>query len=198
MAGANVVVEENENQRKHMKRELLIGCGSNRIKRLTIDGTDSFTNLTTLDYNADHNPDIVWDLMHPDVLPASMEDNSFDEIHAYEVLEHLGTQGDYKLFFKQFSEFWRVLKPDCHFFTTFPHKDSIWAYGDPSHTRIMQPEQFFFLCQPGYDQVGKTPMSDFRNIYKADFDLVHVSDDGETVNVILKAVKPSRIKGKNT
>jgi len=181
-----------------MKRELLIGCGSNRIKRLTIDGTDAFTNLTTLDYNADHNPDIVWDLMHPDVLPASMEDDSFDEIHAYEVLEHLGTQGDYKLFFKQFSEFWRVLKPNGFFMAKFPSRHSEWACGDPSHTRILQVENFFFLCQPNYDEVGTTAMSDFRNIYQADFDMVYAIDDKDTVLIILKAIKPSRIKGKNT
>ena len=177
-----------------MKKELLIGCGSNHTKRLTIDGTSEFDNLVTLDYNADHKPDIVWDLMDPDVLPASMDNNSFDEIHAYEVLEHLGSQGDYKLFFKQFSVFWRVLKPNGHMFITFPSRNSVWALGDPSHTRIIQPEHFFFLCQPSYEQVGKTPMSDFRSIYKADFETVHVSDDGDTTNVIIQAIKPSRVK----
>lgn len=177
-----------------MKRELLIGCGSNHSKRLTADQTNTFSNLVTLDYNADHNPDIVWDLTHPDVLPQSMEDNSYDEIHAYEVLEHIGQQGDYRTFFKQFSQFWRVLKPNGFLLATFPSRTSAWAWGDPSHTRIMQPEQFFFLCQPNYDEVGSTSMSDFRGIYKADFDIVYTTDDGDTVNVIIKAIKPSRIK----
>ena len=181
----------------HMKKELLIGCGSNHKKRLTIDGTKDFDNLVTLDYNADHKPDIVWDLLHPDVLPASMDNNTFDEIHAYEVLEHLGSQGDYKLFFKQFSEFWRVLKPNGHMFMTFPSRNSEWAWGDPSHTRIMQVEQFIFLCQPSYAQVGITPMSDFRSIFKADFDIIHDSDDGGTVSIIIQAIKPSRIKNES-
>jgi len=47
----------------HMKRELLIGCGSNHTKILTTDGVKEWSNLTTLDYNADHKPDVVWDLM---------------------------------------------------------------------------------------------------------------------------------------
>lgn len=170
-----------------MKKELLIGCGSNHLKRLSADGTKVWSNLTTLDYNSDHNPTVVWDLMS---LPLPFEDNQFDEIHAYEVLEHLGQQGDYKLFFAQFSEFWRLLKPNGHFLATCPSRNSVWALGDPSHTRIMQLEQLVFLSQREYkEQVGKTPMSDFRNIYKADFETVFQEDDGETIRFVLQAIK---------
>ena len=178
-----------------MKTELLIGCGSNWDKRLTADGTRTFDNLVTLDYNADHNPDLVWDLTSGNT---PLLDNSFDEIHAYEVLEHLGQQGDYKFFFKLFADFWRVLKPNGHFLATFPSRHSVWAWGDPSHTKIVQAEQFIFLCQPNYTaSVGVNSMSDFRNIYKADFDIVVAEDNKETVNMIIKAIKPSRITGKN-
>ena len=172
-----------------VKTELLIGCGSKHDKRLTCDGTQDWSNLTTLDYNPDHDPDIVWDLMCPEVLPDKWVDK-YDEIHAYEVLEHLGQPGDYRLFFRQFEAFWRVLKPNGHFLATFPSRHSVWAWGDPSHTRIVQPEQMVFLSQKAYaDQVGKTSMSDFRGIYKADFEIVHSSDDNETARVILKAIK---------
>jgi predicted SAM-dependent methyltransferase len=178
-----------------MKRELLIGCGSNWNKRLTADGTETWSALTTLDSNPSHNPSITWDLMHPDIFPSYFEDNSFDEIHAYEVLEHLGQQGDYKLFFKQFSEFWRVLKPNGHLLATVPSRHSEWAWGDPSHTRIVQLEQLIFLCQPEYEAgVGVTAMSDFRDIYKADFDVIMADDDQQTASFIIKAIKPSRIK----
>lgn len=176
-----------------MKKELLIGCGSSRDKRLTIDGTTGWDNLVTLDYNEDHKPDVVWDLTCQEVLPARMVDE-FDEIHAYEVLEHLGQQGDYRTFFRQFEAFWRALKPNGHFMATVPSRNSIWAWGDPSHTRIVQLEQLVFLRQTSYEDVGKTSMSDFRNIYKADFDIVFAEDDGETARFIIKAVKPSRIK----
>lgn len=172
-----------------MKKELLIGCGSKRDKRLTVDQTTVFENLTTLDYNEDHKPDVVWDLMHPDFLPA-MWANEFDEIHAYEVMEHLGQQGDYKLFFSQFSAIHRTLKPGGHFLATCPSRHSAWAWGDPSHTRIMQTEQLVFLSQRQYaEQVGKTSMSDFRNIYKADFEVVYAHDDKEDFRFILKAIK---------
>jgi SAM-dependent methyltransferase len=169
-----------------MKSELLIGCGSDHRKRMTADKWHFFDNLTTLDYNEDHKPDVVWDLMN---LPLPFEDHKFDEIHAYEVLEHLGQQGDYKLFFAQFSEFWRLLKPKGYFFATCPSRNSVWALGDPSHTRIIQLEQLVFLSQEQYRiQVGKTPMSDFRNIYKADFETVFQEDDGETIRFVLQAV----------
>ena len=171
-----------------MKCELLIGCGSSRDKRLKCDDTNDWSNLTTLDYNADHKPDIVWDLMHPDVLPTEWVDK-FDEIHAYEVLEHLGQQGDYRLFFRQFTAFHRALKPGGHFVATCPSRHSVWAWGDPSHTRIMQAEQLVFLRQSSYEAVGKTSMSDFRNIYKADFDIVAVDENQDVFNFVLRARK---------
>lgn len=168
------------------KKQLLIGCGSSREKRMTCDNNYEWGELVTLDNNATHQPDVVWDLMD---MPLPFMGREFDEIHAYEVLEHLGQQGDYKLFFKQFSEFHRILKPDGHLLATVPMKDSPWALGDPSHSRIITPEQLVFLRQSSYEQVGKTSMSDFRNIYKADFDIVYQAESDGCFYFILKAIK---------
>jgi SAM-dependent methyltransferase len=175
-----------------MKRELLIGCGSKHTKVLTINGTGEWSNLTTLDYNADHKPDVVWDLMQ---FPYPFEADAFDEIHAYEVLEHTGAQGDYKFFFKQFSELWRILKPGGILAATCPSRHSPWAWGDPSHTRVLQQEHLTFLDQSQYaTQVGKTSMSDFRYIYKADFNAVYIKENQDSFAFALQAVKPSRIE----
>ena len=168
-------------------RELLIGCGNNRNKKLkTLEIPDTWQGLTTLDIDAGTGCDVVHDL---NVLPLPFADDSFDEIHAYEVLEHLGQQGDYKLFFKQFSEFHRILKPDGYLLATVPAKDSPWALGDPSHSRIITPEQLIFLRQSSYEQVGKTSMSDFRHIYKADFDIVYQAESDGCFYFILRAIK---------
>lgn len=171
-------------------RELLIGCGASRAKKLSYGGRSEWAALTTLDHNADHKPDVVWDLNSGD-LP--FDDEAFDEIHAYEVLEHLGTQGDWKFFFNQWSDFWRVLKPGGLVLGTCPAANSPWAWGDPSHTRIIGPECLIFLHQPAYAQVGATAMSDFRFIYKADFDIIHSLTEGDQFQFVLRAVKPSRV-----
>lgn len=172
-------------------KELLIGAGSSRVKKLAIKGRNEWSQLVTLDINADHKPDVVWDL---EKMPLPFADNEFDEIHAYEVLEHTGQQGDYIFFFAQFSELWRVLKPGGQLMGTCPSRNSPWAWGDPSHKRIVQPENFVFLDQSEYiKQVGVTAMSDFRYVYKADFVNAHIADDGNTFSFVLQAVKPSRI-----
>ena len=171
-----------------MYKELLIGCGRDHSKRLSIgENTETWQNLTTLDYNPDHNPDLVWDLKD---LPLPFETNDFDEIHAYEVLEHLHSQGDYISFFVEFTEYHRILKPGGHMFITVPAPTSPWAFGDPSHTRVMPIENFIFLSQAEYEkQVGQTPMSDFRYLYKADFEMVHAQQDESTSYIVLRAIK---------
>lgn len=172
-------------------KELLIGAGSSRVKKLIMNGRSEWNNLITLDINADHQPDVVWSL---EDFPLPFGSDEFDEIHAYEVLEHTGQQGDYVFFFAQFSEFWRILKPDGFLIGTCPSRNSPWAWGDPSHKRIVQPESLIFLDQREYvRQVGVTAMSDFRFIYKADFEIVHASDKDGTFSFVLKAIKPSRI-----
>ena len=172
--------------------ELLIGCGSNRDKRLKDPLHDEgWVDLTTLDNNLDHDPDVFWDLRGT---PWPFPDDEFDEVHAYEVLEHLGQQGDYKALFSQFSEVWRVLKPDGKLYATVPWWQSNWAWGDPSHTRVIQPETLVFLDQKQYtEQVGVTPMSDFRYLYKADLSTVNAWRVGDTFCFILRAIKPSRL-----
>jgi SAM-dependent methyltransferase len=176
-----------------MKRELLIGCGRNLKKQLSSNESDNeWSNLLTLDINPDHKPDIVWNLEN---IPLPFEDNTFDEIHAYEVLEHTGSQGDYKFFFAQFEEFYRILTPGGLICATVPNWQSPWAWGDPSHKRVILLESLTFLSQQEYiNQVGKTPMSDFRYIYKADFDLIGYKTSEHNLAFILKAVKPSRIE----
>lgn len=168
-------------------KELLLGAGSSREKRVYVQGRESWSDLTTLDFNSDHKPDVEWDLER---LPLPFPNNEFDEIHAYEVLEHTGQQGDWKFFFSQFSDFWRILKPGGLLFGTCPSWKSAWAWGDPSHKRVISNGTLVFLSQKEYDkQVGKTPMTDYRFFYKADLERIYCTEDDDKLVFILRANK---------
>ena len=90
------------------------------------------------------------------------------------ILEHLSKQGDYKFFFSEFSEYWRILKLDGRFHASVPRWDRKWAWGDPGHTRVFPVELVTYLDQDEYEeQIGITQMTDYRNIYKVSFKLVY-------------------------
>lgn len=154
-----------------MRKELLLGCGSRTQKDLVFDNRKEFENVIRVDINPDHKPNLVFDLR---VHPLPFADSEFDEIHAYEVLEHLAFQGDYRFFFKEFTEYARILKPGGLFMASVPR--GIWTWGDPSHTRVITDETLIFLDQENYEQVGKTNMSDFRKIYKANFKKIYANE----------------------
>ena len=146
--------------------ELLLGCGNNLKKQLAMPDEPDWQDVVTLDIDPHAKPDVEWDLNH---MPLPFEDETFAEIHAYEVLEHVGQQGDWKFFFKQFEEFYRILKPEGRIFASVPMWDGPWAWGDPGHTRIISLETLVFLNQEAYEQVGETAMTDYRHIYTANF-----------------------------
>lgn len=176
-----------------MSKELLLGCGRSRDKRLVPYGQPkTWGELITLDMVEDHKPDVLFDLSDLGYVPLPFEDNTFDEIHAYEVLEHIGSQGDYQTFFAQFEELHRILKPGGYLCATCPSYLSMWAWGDPSHTRVITSGTLVFLSQAQYAlQVGKSPMSDFRSIYKADFETTHCEENEEHLVFCLRAIKVS-------
>jgi SAM-dependent methyltransferase len=172
--------------------QLLIGCGSSRRRIVQQPGqSDVFDDVTTMDSNPAHHPDVVWDL---NTRPLPFADDSFDEIHAYEVLEHVGRQGDYLGFFAEFSDYWRILKPGGWLCGTVPMWNSKWAWGDPGHTRVFCRDTFTFLEQPTYAQVGTTVITDYRQVYRADFDFTFCREQGDSLAFVLRAVKPSRWK----
>lgn len=171
-----------------MYKELLVGCGNRRHKDMGPYDRREFENLVTLDMSEDCKPDIVHDLND---LPYPFKDNEFDEIHAYDVLEHVGQQGDYRHFFAEFSEYWRILKKDGWMFISVPKWGEIFEFGDPGHTRSLSPGNFVYLSQKEYErQIGQGKMTDYRSIYKRDFNVVRIEEYNETqINVYLQVVK---------
>jgi SAM-dependent methyltransferase len=168
-------------------KTLIIGSG---VKGK--DGMLDPSSIVTLDINPDVKPDVVHDLR---ILPLPFKGEEFDCIMANEVLEHTGQQGDWEFFFKQFSEFWRILKPNGTISGSAPRIDSPWLWGDPGHSRAITPECFFFLDQNNYKNVGRTAMTDYRHVWKHSFELTFNRFDDLTFYFTLtKRVIPCILK----
>lgn len=149
--------------------ELLLGAGRDTSKQLALPSEDQeWKNMVSLDMTSENDPDVIWNLDH---IPLPFDDESFEEIHAYEVLEHCGKQGDWKFFFQQFDEFYRILKPGGYIFGTTPMWDSIWAWSDPGHTRIISQGNLLFLDRDRYNE--NSTMTDYRPYFKCDFEIYH-------------------------
>lgn len=158
-----------------IKTELLLGCGNRKTKFLSQEEVKGLTigpleNPVSLDINPHCKPDVLHDL---DVLPYPFAAHQFDEIWASHILEHCGRQGDWRFFFEQWNEFYRILKPNGLFFAVVPTPNSCWVWGDPGHTRVIQPETLIFLDQDNYSQkVGYSTMTDYRHVYRGHFKIV--------------------------
>lgn len=188
-------------------RELLIGCGYRREKLAWLPPTDpkKWNNLTTLDFNGKCEPDWLCNLNFVPWKYSVLSNNvrtseilisseSFDEIHAYEVLEHLGCgQGDVISFFNCFNEIWRILKPNGYLFATTPSRYSGWLWGDPGHTRVIIQETLIFLDRERCRQrMGNSPASDYFHLYNGDFKIIDSQDNHTFHTFCLQAIKPIR------
>lgn len=166
--------------------ELLLGCGHSRDRQTWTGGIEPppWKGLVTCDSNPAVKPDVICDLSK---LPLPFKSSSFSELHAYEVLEHFGTQGDWKFFFSQFDEFYRILEPKGYFFIKSPGTNNPWVWGDPGHTRYMGPQVYYFLDRSNYDKnKDKTPMTDYRPYFKSNWKTIASIEKPEVFMIILQ------------
>lgn len=153
-----------------MERSLLIGCGTNWIKQIVLNGKDEWTGeLITLDMNPNCGASVIWDM---EKRPIPFDENTFDEIGAYNCMEHWGKQGDWRGWFEEMAEYHRILKPNGTMGIIVPIGAD--ALADPGHTRFFHANYFGFLNQAFYEsnEVKKTCFTDYRWHWKLNFDIL--------------------------
>jgi len=140
------------------------------------DVLQEWGDVAHLDISPEVYPDVVHDL---NVHPLPFEDSTFDQIHAYDVLEHLGKQGDYQFFCNEWNEYWRILRPGGEFWGMTPFGDNYWIWGDPGHTRHISSGTLIFLNQENYrlSEERGAQMTDYRGLYKGNFAKIYEKFD---------------------
>lgn len=148
-----------------MYTALMLGAGhSPLVRRYGPEGValPNIDKWYTLDMNWNTEPDYHFNLSHLEEGAELPITTKVDEIHAYEVLEHFGTQGDFRGLFKTFNALHRALKPKGLLIGSTPAREGHWVWGDPGHTRYIGPETLHFLVKENYRELGHTAMSDYR------------------------------------
>jgi len=104
---------------------LNLGCGKKKLPgAINLDVTDRTS------------PDVVHDL---NVRPWPFADDTFREVHAYDVLEHLDD------LLPALEEIHRISRPGGRVLVTVPHYSSANAYTDPTHKRFFGVDSFSYV-----------------------------------------------------
>ena len=108
------------------QRVLELGCGSNKACEDSVG----------LDRNPRACPDVLWDL---DQFPYPFEDDSFDQVLCYHILEHVGD------FIRCVEEIHRILRPGGLLRVECPHFSSVGSFTDPTHRRFFTASTFDYF-----------------------------------------------------
>lgn len=111
--------------------KLNLGCGLD-IKR----------DHVNLDRAATPGVDVVADLERCDTQPLPFADDSFDEIYASHLIEHIANT------LPMMQELHRIAKPSCKAVFRLPYGSSDDAFEDPTHVRQYFLKSFFYFGQP--------------------------------------------------
>lgn len=114
-----------------------------------LDVREGYVNL---DMTAYPNIDVVWDL---NKLPLPFEDNQFEEILAYSILEHV----DYV---PLMDEIYRILQPMGIIKIRVPHFEYCEAYADPSHIHFFSYMTFFYFTKDLKREYSFSKFSKFK------------------------------------
>lgn len=91
-------------------------------------GHSPLEGAITVDLNPNTNPRVIWDLNNT---PWPFETNSFDEVVALNIVEHLDD------FLSVMGEIHRVCRPEAQVSILVPHFSSAAAHVDPTHKQFL-------------------------------------------------------------
>ena len=115
-----------------MTVKLNLGCGKSKE-----------AGYINIDIRESVNPDLIIDITKG----FPFEDNSVDEIRAFDVLEHIPILSTTFVM----EEAWRVLKPGGMFVTFTPDAEyGQGAFMDPTHINFWTEGRFAYYCHPVY------------------------------------------------
>jgi len=86
--------------------------------------------------NLDKEPFPGVDVVHDINKPLPFDDDTFDHVHANQVLEHLPE------LIPIMNELWRILRPQGTLHLSVPWWAGTWARGDPTHIRFFDHNSF--------------------------------------------------------
>ena len=123
-------------ERQNKSKKLYLGCGKGRRP-----------GYIHVDVCEVVKPDVVWDLNN---YPYPFEDNTFEEILAYSILEHLDDV------VAAMEEMHRIAKPRATVDITVPYWDSYGFATDPTHKHMFTEHTFdFFTGKADYSFITK-------------------------------------------
>ena len=140
--------------------------------------------VVSLDQDAAVSPDIVCTLGKE---PIPLPDDSVDVAIAIHVLEHIGRQGETGEWFFFWEDLYRVMKHHGKVVFESPRWDKVWAWGDPTHTRVLSPEALCFFNQESYG-IPDSAISPYR--INCDFAAASMDEGDTSFQMTLVARKP--------
>jgi spore maturation protein CgeB len=151
-----------------------LGCGPRKA--------EGFVGVDIYDWEG---VDVVADLTRQ----FPFQNNSIDEIRAYDVIEHLSDC------IHTMNEIWRIGKPEALVDIWVPSTDGRGAFQDPTHVSFWNINSFKYYCNefPAYLDLCRSYG------FKGEYSLINLSqqesgDGGVHVRAILKVIKPESRK----
>jgi SAM-dependent methyltransferase len=141
-------------------------------------GGRHFAGYVSLDRDPKTKPDVVCDIENR----FPFDDNAFDEVRAFHILEHVHTEKKTAVMY----EIWRVLKPGGIVeieMPAFPHVQSVM---DPTHLSFWCRESFWYYTA---DSKFHEAFRDRSTEPVPAFSVIESSQEGFLLRIKLKAVK---------